>query len=45
MPTIFKSENAVINNTHLGWEPIAVSERLSIISSGFMLPNKDSAVI
>mmetsp|Transcript_29724 Transcript_29724/g.65104 ORF Transcript_29724/g.65104 Transcript_29724/m.65104 type:complete len:110 (-) Transcript_29724:73-402(-) len=45
MPSVLKCEDAEINNSNVGWEPVSVTENLGVISSGFMLPNKDSAVI
>lgn len=45
MPTLLKVEDEEINNTNLGWEPIAINENLGLISSGSMLPDKDTPII
>jgi len=45
MPTIFGCEEAELNNTQVGWEPVCVSPNINLVSSGFMLPDKDSAII
>lgn len=37
--------NGEVHQSGSGWEPVYVSENLSVMSIGFMLPNRDDAVI
>ena len=45
IPKMFKLESEVIHQTSMGWSPVYVHDNLAVMSIGFLLPNKDDAVI
>ncbi|KAL9649931.1 hypothetical protein ABK040_008668 [Willaertia magna] len=45
IPTMFNLEGHQLRQSNLGWTPVYYEDNLAIISIGFMLPNKDDAVI
>ena len=45
IPTIMGLEGEQIHQSNSGWQPVFVQENLGVMSIGFMLPNKDDAVI
>lgn len=45
IPTIFASTTAQIHTSASGWSPVYVSENLSLMSIGFLLPSHDTPII
>ena len=45
IPRMMGVINGEVHQSGSGWEPVYVSENLSVMSIGFMLPNRDDAVI
>jgi Mrp family chromosome partitioning ATPase len=45
IPTIMGLEGEQIHQTGSGWQPVFVQDNLAVMSIGFMLPDKDDAVI
>ncbi|KAG0780931.1 hypothetical protein G6F16_003691 [Rhizopus arrhizus] len=45
IPTIMGVVNEQIHTSNMGWQPVYVQDNLAVMSIGFMLPNKDDAVI
>ncbi|KAJ1909970.1 cytosolic Fe-S cluster assembly factor nbp35, partial [Tieghemiomyces parasiticus] len=45
IPKIMGLENEQIHQTMAGWSPVYVQDNLAVMSIGFMLPDKDAAVI
>lgn len=45
MPTIMGAVGEQIHQTNTGWQPVFVQDNLGVMSIGFMLPDKDDAVI
>ncbi|KAI9012113.1 cytosolic Fe-S cluster assembly factor NBP35 [Phycomyces nitens] len=45
IPTIMGLEGEQIHQSNSGWQPVFVQENLAVMSIGFMLPDKDDAVI
>ena len=38
-------EKHEVHQNNMGWEPVYVEDNLAVMSIGFMLPNRDDAVI
>ncbi|KAI9283291.1 cytosolic Fe-S cluster assembly factor NBP35 [Sporodiniella umbellata] len=45
IPTIMGVVNEQIHSSNTGWQPVYVQDNLAVMSIGFMLPDKDDAVI
>ncbi|KAG1168889.1 hypothetical protein G6F70_008840 [Rhizopus microsporus] len=45
IPTIMGVVNEQIHSSGTGWQPVYVQDNLAVMSIGFMLPDKDDAVI
>ncbi|KAI8074671.1 cytosolic Fe-S cluster assembly factor NBP35 [Gongronella butleri] len=45
VPTIMGAVNEQIHQSNTGWQPVYVQDNLAVMSIGFMLPDKDDAVI
>lgn len=45
MPTIMGAENERVHSSSEGWSPVYVEDNLCVMSIGFLLPDKDNAVI
>ena len=45
IPRIMGLEGESIHQSNFGWSPVYVEENLAVMSIGFMLPNKDEAII
>jgi Mrp family chromosome partitioning ATPase len=45
VPTMTKKEGADVHRSNGGWQPVYVTENLSVMSIGFLLPNKDDSVV
>lgn len=45
IPTMTRTQTASIHPTALGWEPVSVTDNLSVVSIGFMLANVDDPVV
>ncbi|KAJ1658762.1 cytosolic Fe-S cluster assembly factor nbp35 [Dispira simplex] len=45
LPKIMGLENEQIHQSMSGWSPVYVQDNLAVMSIGFMLPDKDAAVI
>ena len=45
VPTMTKKEGADVHKSNSGWQPVYVTENLSVMSIGFLLPNKDDSVV
>ena len=45
IPRMFGVEDEELHNSNLGWQPVYPTDNLGVVSIGFMLPEKDSAVI
>ncbi|EFC50417.1 MRP-like mind family ATPase [Naegleria gruberi] len=45
IPTMFGLEGYQLHQSNLGWTPAYYEDNLAVVSIGFMLPNKDDAVI
>jgi Mrp family chromosome partitioning ATPase len=45
LPKMTATEGEQIHQSNSGWSPVYVTENLSVMSIGFMLPNPDEAVI
>ncbi len=45
MPNMMGAEDEQIHSSNNGWSPVYVADNLGMMSIGFMLPNKDDAVI
>ncbi|KAI8365677.1 cytosolic Fe-S cluster assembly factor NBP35 [Choanephora cucurbitarum] len=45
IPTIMGVANEQIHQSNSGWQPVYVQDNLAVMSIGFMLPDKDDAVI
>ena len=45
IPRMLGLEGEEIHQSGAGWSPVYVEDRLGVMSIGFMLPNKDDAVI
>ncbi|KAG1106316.1 hypothetical protein G6F42_016802 [Rhizopus arrhizus] len=45
IPTIMGVVNEQIHQSNSGWQPVYVQDNLGVMSIGFMLPDKDDAVI
>ena len=45
VPTMCGDAEAEVHKSNSGWSPVYVEENLAVMSIGFMLPNRDDAVI
>lgn len=45
LPTMLGCLGEQVHQSNSGWSPVYVSDTLSLMSIGFMLPNPDEAVI
>ena len=45
VPTMTRKEGADVHRSNGGWQPVYVTENLSVMSIGFLLPNKDDSVV
>jgi Mrp family chromosome partitioning ATPase len=45
LPRMMGVEGEQVHQSNSGWSPVYVSDNLSIMSIGFMLPNPDEAII
>lgn len=45
LPRMMGVEGEQVHQSNNGWSPVYVSENLSVMSIGFMLPNPDEAII
>lgn len=45
VPRLMGLEKHEVHQNNMGWEPVYVEDNLAVMSIGFMLPNRDDAVI
>ncbi|KAF5099291.1 hypothetical protein D0Z00_001695 [Geotrichum galactomycetum] len=45
MPKMMGAEDEKVHSSNEGWSPVYVDDNLSVMSIGFLLPDKDNAVI
>ena len=45
IPTLTGLQGESIHSSSIGWEPVPLKDNLSVVSIGFLLPNRDDPVI